>query len=51
MEAAGLVLDGGGDLLELLGVLTGVVRAEEKLTTGAELDTDVCLSTAPVATV
>lgn len=51
VKAACLVLDGRRYLLELVGVLTGVVSAEEQLTTGAQLDADVCLGSAAVAAV
>lgn len=50
-QPVGLVLDVGRDLLELLAVLTGVVRAEEELTTGVELYAEVGLGTTTVATV
>ena len=50
-ELVGLVDDVGGDLLELVAVLTGVVGAEQQLTTRLELDAEVGLGSATVAAV
>jgi hypothetical protein len=51
VELVGLVDDVGGDLLELLAVLAGVVGAEEQLTARLELDAEVGLGSATVAAV
>jgi hypothetical protein len=51
LELVRLVDHGDGHLLELLTVLASVVGAEKQLTTGLELDTEVGLGTAAVATV
>ena len=50
-EPTGLVLDGRGDLLELVSVLAGMVGAEQQLTAARELDPNVGLSTASVTAV
>ena len=50
-EPAGLVLDVLGNFTELVAVLTGVVRAEEKLAAALELYPEVGLSATPVAPV
>jgi hypothetical protein len=47
----GLVVDHDSDLLELVTVLACVVGAEEELAAGGELDTEVGLGAAAVATV
>src|SRR6478609_8231123 len=51
VQLVGLVVDGRGDLAELLAVLAGVVRAEEQLAAGLELHTEVGLGAAAVAAV
>src|SRR3954451_16530287 len=48
-ELVGLVVELGGDLAQLGAVLTGVVGAEEQLTTRGEHDAKVGLGPAPVA--
>jgi hypothetical protein len=50
-ELVGLVDDVDGDLLELVTVLTRVVGAEQELSAGVELDTQVGLRAAAVAAV
>jgi hypothetical protein len=50
-ELVGLVDDVGGDLLELVTVLTGVVGAEQKFSARLELHAKVGLGAATVATV
>ena len=50
-EPAGLVLDVLGNLTELVAVLAGVVRAEEKLAAALELYPEVGLGAAPVTPV
>src|SRR6478609_2091930 len=49
VQLVGLVVDGRGDLAELLAVLAGVVRAEEQLAAGLELHPEVGLGAAAVA--
>jgi hypothetical protein len=44
-------VDGDRDLAELVAVLAGVVAAEEQIPASGELDTEVRLRTAAVATV
>jgi hypothetical protein len=44
-------VDVDGDLAQLVAVLAGVVRAEEKLAATGKLDAQVGLGTAPVAAV
>src|SRR6478609_7768724 len=51
VELVGLVVDGRGDLAELLAVLAGVVRAEQQLAAGLELHPEVGLGAAAVAAV
>ena len=50
-ELVGLVHDVDGNLTKLVSVLSRVVRAEEKLAAGVELDAKVGLGTAAVAAV
>ena len=50
-ETPGLVLDRGGYLLQFVGVLAGVVGAEEELATSGKLDADIGLGAATVAAV
>ena len=50
-ELVRLVLDGHGDLLELVAVLAGVVGAEQELAAGLELDAEVGLRAAAIAPV
>ncbi len=50
-ELVGLVDHVGGDLLELVAVLAGVVGAEQELAAGLELHAQVGLGAATVATV
>jgi hypothetical protein len=51
VELAGLVLDGHGDLAELVTVLSRVVGAEEEVAAAGELYTEVGLGAATVAAV
>ena len=50
-EALAVVMDGRGDLLELVGVLAGVVGAEEQLTATDELDAYIGLRAASVTAI
>src|SRR6185436_5460992 len=50
-EPAGLVLDVLGNFTELVAVLAGVVRAEEKLAAALELYPEIGLGATPVAPV
>ncbi len=50
-QLVGLVVDGHGDLTQLVTVLSRVVGAEEQVTTARELDTEVGLCSATVAAV
>jgi hypothetical protein len=46
-----LVVDLQGNLLQLVGVLLAVVRAEEQLEPAGKRDADVGLGTTPITTV
>ena len=51
LDLLGLVVDLERHLLELVGVLLAVVGAEQEVEPAGEGDADVCLGSAPIATI